>query len=169
MKRFVAFCFAALLATGIAQAQCGGGGHAMAGCDHQAMGAQHEQMMKNMQADLDAMKANLQKMKDLLGKTKDASAKEQLQLNINMWQSVLDNMDKHLQMMKGMHEQGMGMGMGPGHMHAMGEHGMSGCCGGGKDGGMACGKGDGQMFCCAGGKPAGPPPAKGEAPEKPKQ
>ncbi|MFI5105976.1 MAG: hypothetical protein ACHP79_13710, partial [Terriglobales bacterium] len=125
---------------------------AMAG--HDKMGAMHEQMMKDMQADLDGMKANLQKMKDLAAKTNDPAAKDQLQLNISMWQSVIGNMEKHMHMMKAMHEHGMGMGEGHDahgkdmHGHEMGgKDGMS-CCGG-KDG-MSCGKGDGKEMsgCC---------------------
>ena len=74
--------------------------------------AMHEQMMKNMQADLDSMKANLQKMKDQLRAIEDPGIREQAQLNIAMWQSLIDNMDKHMQMMKSM----MG-GQGMGHDH----------------------------------------------------
>lgn len=74
--------------------------------------AMHEQMMKNMQADLDSMKANLQKMKDQLRAIEDPGIREQAQLNIGMWQSLIDNMDKHMQMMKSM----MG-GPGMGHDH----------------------------------------------------
>ncbi len=80
--------------------------------------AMHQQMMKSMQADVDSMKANLQKMKDQAGSIKDQGAKDQAQLNIAMWQSLIDNLDKHLQVMKGM----MG-GPGMGHDHgAMGPH-----------------------------------------------
>lgn len=73
----------------------------------QNMAAMHDQMMKSMQADLDSMRSNLQKMKDQLNKVSDQSTKDQLQLNIAMWQVLIDNMDKHMTMMKGM--------MGPGH------------------------------------------------------
>jgi hypothetical protein len=188
MKQLLTFCFAVLLAAGSARAQSG---HDMSGHDdqkkdhdhqaaagHDQMGAMHEKMMKEMQADMDGMKANLQKMKDLSAKTNDPAAKEQLQLNISMWQSMIGNMEKHMHMMNTMHEHGMGMGQGHGsgegheahgkdmgshdlhsndmhgkemHGHEMGEKdgpGMS-CCGGGKDG-MSCGKGDGKEMsgCC---------------------
>jgi hypothetical protein len=157
MKKLLVFCFAVLLVSGVSQAQSGG----MAGHDHSApppdqakehehhgaaghdqMAGMHEKMMKDMQADMDGMKANLQKMKDLLAKTKDASAKEQLQLNVNMWQSVVDNMDKHMQMMKHMHDMGMGGGMGMGG-HDMHGKSMEGHDKGGHDmqgKGMDCGK-----------------------------
>jgi|GEM_PF-2277557 len=156
MKNFLVFCFAVLLVSGVSQAQSGTAGHDHSAAPpdqakehehhpaagHDQMAGMHEKMMKDMQADMDGMKANLQKMKDLLPKTKDAAAKEQLQLNVNMWQSVVDNMDKHMQMMKHMHEHGMGgMDMG-GHgkdMHNKDGKMMDCCKGEGKEG-MSCGK-----------------------------
>jgi hypothetical protein len=57
------------------------------------------------------MRSNLQKMKDQLSKVSDPSTKDQLQLNINMWQNMIDNMDKHMSMMKGMMGSGHGMMM----------------------------------------------------------
>ena len=77
----------------------------------QSMAAMHDQMMKSMQADMDSMRSNLQKMKDQLSKVSDPSTKAQLQLNINMWQTMIDNMDKHMSMMKGMMGAGHGMMM----------------------------------------------------------
>ena len=77
----------------------------------QNMAAMHDQMMKSMQADLDSMRSNLQKMKDQLSKVSDQSTKDQLQLNISMWQVLIDNMDKHMTMMKGMMGSGHGMMM----------------------------------------------------------
>jgi predicted nucleic acid-binding Zn-ribbon protein len=62
----------------------------------------HEQTMKDMQTDLDSMRSNLQKMKDQLGKVSDRGAKDQLQLNIDMWQSFIDHMDKHMATMRKM-------------------------------------------------------------------
>jgi hypothetical protein len=53
------------------------------------------------------MRANLQKMKDQLNRVLDQLSQDQLQLNIAMWQVLIDNMDKHMTMMKGM--------MGSGH------------------------------------------------------
>jgi hypothetical protein len=69
--------------------------------------AMHEQMMKGLQADLDSMRANLQRMKAQLGTVKDQGAKEQARLNIAMWQSLIDTMDKHLQVIKSMAGPGM--------------------------------------------------------------
>ena len=165
MKSWIGFCLAAVLITGVAHAQCGGM-HSGPSDD------MHQQMMKNMQADLDGMKASLQQMKALLAKTKEASAREQLQLNVNMWQSVIDNMDKHMKMMSSMGSGGHDMqAMGGGHEGHGGHEGMS-CCAGMKEGAMkdggamSCGKGkddgkDGGMSCCGGNQP--------NASEKPKQ
>jgi hypothetical protein len=88
--------------------------------------AMHQQMMQSMRADVDSMKANLQKMKDQLGSIKDPGAKAQAELNIAMWQSLVDDLDTHLQVIQGFmgrrgmwHDQGT---MGPHdndyqHMH----------------------------------------------------
>ena len=66
------------------------------------MSKMHEQMMNDMQADLNSMRSNLQKMKDQIGKVSDRGTKEQLQLNIDMWQSLIGHMDKHMAAMKKM-------------------------------------------------------------------
>jgi hypothetical protein len=66
------------------------------------MSTMHEQMMKDMQVDLDTMRSNLQKMKDQIGKVSDRGTKDQLQLNIDMWQSLIDHMDRHMATMKKM-------------------------------------------------------------------
>jgi TolA-binding protein len=66
------------------------------------MSNMHEQMMKDMQANLDSMRSNLQEMKDQIGKVSDRSTKDQLQLNIDMWQSLIAHMDKHMAAMKKM-------------------------------------------------------------------
>ncbi len=66
------------------------------------MSNMHEQMMKDMQADLDSMRSNLQEMKDQIGKVSDRGTKDQLQLNIDMWQSLIAHMDKHMAAMKKM-------------------------------------------------------------------
>jgi peptidoglycan hydrolase CwlO-like protein len=119
MKRILQLCLLALLCLGYTWAQDTTQKQMKPGTPqarHDQMAAQHEQMMKGLQADVDSMKANLQKMKAQLGSVKDQSTKDQLQLNITMWQTFIDNMDKHLQMMKSMG--------GPGHDH--GEHGAMG-------------------------------------------
>ncbi len=66
------------------------------------MSKMHEQMMKDLQADLDNMRSHLQRMKDQIGKVSDRGTRDQLQLNIDMWQSLIDHMDKHMDAMKKM-------------------------------------------------------------------
>ena len=66
------------------------------------MSKMHDQMMKDMQGDLDRLRANLQKMKDQIGKVSDRGARDQLQLNIDMWQSLIDHTEKHMDAMKKM-------------------------------------------------------------------
>jgi TolA-binding protein len=109
MIRVTSMFFATVLAASVALAQKppdqSGTGGKMG--QQQNMSAMHDQMMKSMQADLDSMQSTLQKMKDQLSKVSDQSTKDQLQLNINMWQSLIENMNKHLTMMKQM--------TGPGH------------------------------------------------------
>jgi hypothetical protein len=91
------------LFTVLAPAQNPPGQPGMAGKtgQQQNMAAMHDQMMKSMQADLDSMRSNLQKMKDQLNKVSDQSTRDQLQLNISMWQTLIDNMEKHMTMMRG--------------------------------------------------------------------
>ncbi len=110
MIRLTSIFFATALAASVALAQNPPSGQPGMGGkmgEQQKMSAMHEQMMKSMQADLDSMQANLKKMKDQLSKVSDQPTKDQLQLNITMWQSLIDNMNKHMTMMKQM--------MGPGH------------------------------------------------------
>ncbi len=66
------------------------------------MAKMHEKMMKDMQGDVDSMRSNLQKMKDQIGKVSDRGTRDQLQLNIDMWQSLVDHMEKHMDTMKKM-------------------------------------------------------------------
>ena len=78
-------------------------GKGMMGMHHMHdMSTMHEQMTKDMQTDLESMRSNLQKMKDRIGKVSDRGTRDQLQLNIGMWQSLIDHMDKHMAAMKKM-------------------------------------------------------------------
>ena len=87
--------------SGMSQDQAPGPG--MMGMHHpHDMSKMHEQMMKDMQGDIDGMRSNLQKMKDQIGKVSDRETRNQLQLNIDMWQSLVDHMDKHMDAMKNM-------------------------------------------------------------------
>lgn len=109
MIRMTSIFVATALAASVALAQKPSDQPGMGGKTEQQqdMAAMHEQMMKSMQADLDSMQSTLQKMKDQLSKVSDQPAKDQLQLNISMWQSLIENMNKHMTMMKQM--------MGPRH------------------------------------------------------
>ena len=55
-----------------------------------------------MQGDLDSMRSNLQTMKEQIGKVSERGTRDQVQLNIDMWQSLLDHMDKHMDEVKKM-------------------------------------------------------------------
>jgi hypothetical protein len=134
MRRTIAWLLVAFLSASVAVAQAAGGqdpahhppaGHDQAqhhppgpGGDHHPMGGMqdHEKMMKEMQASMDGMKANLQKMKDGLATVKDQATHDQLQININLWQSLIENMDHHMHMMGAMMEHG-GMQHGKGMEH----------------------------------------------------
>ena len=72
------------------------------------MGAWHEEMMKSDRADLDAMRAQLKKMREQTARASDQSRKEEMQLNNDMWQSLIDHMDKHMMKMKKMTESRRG-------------------------------------------------------------
>lgn len=104
MRHLLGFFLFALLACSAVPAQTT---NQKSSGEKQNMSGMHDQMMKSMQADLDALRANLQKMKDQLSNVKDSATKDQFQLNIQMWQSVVDDMDKHMQMMQ--HMMGGGM------------------------------------------------------------
>jgi hypothetical protein len=130
------------------------------------MAAMHKKHMDEAKAQIDKMKATVEQMQANLAKFKDPAARQQAQLDIDLWNAMIGHLDHMVKMM----DAGPGM-MGPGRMHRdmgmehheMGEHheGMAGaCCGGG----MKEGKG-----CCSGGqcgKQGGPmmedkmPPAK---------
>lgn len=120
--------------------------HGMAG-----IGPEHMQQMK---AQVEKMRSRVDQMKSNLAKIKDPAAKQQAQLDADLW----DGMVKHMQAMVDMmseHEQS-------GMMHGMMDHdGMAmmqaGCCsemkGDMKDGG-----------CCSGGKCMKPNAPAGSAP-----
>lgn len=99
--------------------------------------AHRKHMQEEMQQHLQAMheqmekaKATLQQMKDNLPKITDPAAQQQAQLDINLWQTLVDHMSAMMEHM------GPGMMGGPG-MDMMG-HGDMGGMHGGMGGGMAC-------------------------------
>jgi len=153
--------------------------------------ARRKQMQEQMQQHLQAMKeqvdkaqATLQQMKDNLPKITDPAAQQQAQLDIQMWQTLVDHMAMMMEhmgpgRMGGPGMMGGGMGgpgmMGGGHMHGGMGAGMAGCpcCAqmgqggmgaGGMKGGGCCGgmaQGDMKGGCCggAGGMKCGAPSA----------
>jgi len=103
---------------------------------HHPMGHDmHQQHMQEMKAQLEKMHATLDQMKANLAKMKDPAAKQQAQLNVDLWQDMVGHLDGMVKMMSdgGMHERGM--------MHGGAAMPMA-CCDGMKEGaqkGGCCG------------------------------
>jgi len=87
--------------------------------DHPDMMAIHQQHMQEMKAQLDKMQAKLDEMKANLAKVKDPAARQQIQLDTDLWAMMVGHMEGMQKMMAG------GMGM---HHDEM-----AGCCEGMKD------------------------------------
>jgi hypothetical protein len=103
---------------------------------HHPMGHDmHQQHMQEMKAQLEKMHATLDQMKANLAKLKDPAAKQQAQLNVDLWQGMVGHLDGMVKMMSdgGMHEGGM--------MHDGAAMPMA-CCAGMKEGAQKGG-------CCA--------------------
>ena len=94
-----------------------------------------QQHMQAMREQMEKAKATLQQMKDNLPKITDPAAQQQAQLDIQMWQTLVDHMSAVMEHMGPGMMGGPGMG-GPG-MGRMG-HGDMGGMHGGMGGGMAC-------------------------------
>jgi hypothetical protein len=106
--------------------------------------AHHEMMqhhMQEMKAQLDSMRAKIADMKTKLAKVKDPAAKQALQADLELWETMAGHMEGMQKMMPPA-EHGPGMAMhhegGTGccagmmsHDNKGDDHGMS-CCGGGK-------------------------------------
>ena len=95
----------------------------------------HQQHMQEMKAQLEKMHATLDEMKANLAKMKDPAARQQAQLNVDLWQDMVGHLDGMVKMMSdgGMHERGM--------MHGGAAMPMA-CCDGMKEGaqkGGCCG------------------------------
>lgn len=99
--------------------------------DHPDMPAMHQQHMQEMKAQLDNMHAKLDEMKANLAKVKDPAARQQIQLDTELWAMMVGHMEDMQKMMAAPMEHG-----------TMGKHEdkMAGCCAGMKDqaGGMKC-------------------------------
>jgi hypothetical protein len=98
----------------------------------------HQKHMEAMKADLAKMRAKLDEMKANLAKVKDPAAKQQIQLDADLWEMVVGHMEQMQKMMS--EHPGMGMGMMGGGMAGMRHEGMGGCCAccAGMAGGMKC-------------------------------
>jgi len=109
----------------------------MEGCcmhSHQHGMAGQGMPMPDMKAQVEKMRAALDQMKANLAKLKDPTVKQQAQLDVDLWQAMVEHME------------GMAKMVSHGPDQAMGDmHGGMGCCGG-------MHKGDG---CCGGMKDAG--------------
>ncbi len=142
----------------------------------QAGPARHQQMQEHMQAmkaQLEKMKSSVEQMKANLAKIKDPGARQQAQLDLEMWQGVVDHLSAMMEHMGPGMMGGPGMGM-MGHGDMQG--GMAGCtcCAGMKHdddhhaAGCCCSgmaQGDAKGGCCgccggAGGMKCGAPPAE---------
>lgn len=85
------------------------------------MSTRHEEMAKQARADMEAMRAQLQKMRDQTALIADQSRQQEMQLNNDMWQSLLDHMDRHMtkmaEMMDSRHSAPTGGGDAHGKKH----------------------------------------------------
>lgn len=99
---------------------------------HHPMGRDmHQEHMQEMKAQLEKMHATLDQMKANLAKVKDPAAKQQAQLDVDLWEGMVHHLDGMVRMMsdQGMAREGAGMPMGCcGHM----KDGAGGCCEGNK-------------------------------------
>jgi len=111
--------------------------------------------MQQMKAQVEKMSATVAQMKINLAKIKDPAARQQAQLDAELWDSMVKHMQGMVDMMSEHQESGMMHGMG-----VMDHDGMAmkgDCCAGMKDGMNAGG-------CCGGGKCMKPNPPAAAAP-----
>ena len=90
---------------------------------HPVPSDEHEQHMQEMKAQLEKMHATLDQMKANLAKVKDPAARQEAQLNVDLWEGMVQHMDSMVKMMSNHPMQHQGAGM------------ETGCCAGMKDGG----------------------------------
>lgn len=67
-----------------------------------SMSGQHQTMLKSAQDDLDGMRRQLEIMKEQTGDIADQSRREGMELNNDMWQGLIEHMDKHMAQMQNM-------------------------------------------------------------------
>ena len=123
--------------------------------DHHASSGPAVEHMQMAKDHLAKMRSTVEQMKANQAALKDPAAKKQAQMNIELWDGMVQHMEAMVNMMSEHHGQGM-MGMHHGEMAEMHHEGMGGgmsCCAGMKDGGGCCGgMKDGGGGCCGGGK-----------------
>lgn len=96
--------------------------------NHHDMMAMHQEHMQEMKDQLDKMHAKLEEMKANLAKVKDPAARQQVQLDVDLWTMLASHMEGMQKMMAdGMEHGGMGMHHDEMAMHHDGEMG-GGCC-----------------------------------------
>lgn len=98
--------------------------------DHADMMAMRQQHMQEMKAQLGKMHTKLDEMKANLAKVKDPAARQQIQMDTDLWAMMVGHMEDMQKMMAGPMDHGSGMHQGQN----------AGCCAGMKDqaGGMKC-------------------------------
>jgi hypothetical protein len=77
---------------------------------HDHMMAMH-QHMQSMQDQTAQMRATLEKMKANLAKISDPALKQQAQLNVDLWEAMVQHMEGMSKMMQAHHGMGMTGGM----------------------------------------------------------
>ena len=80
----------------------------------QQMMQQHQQGMAEMKADMEKMRRMVLMMRSEALKVQDVSTRDAMQTNADLWNALLDHMQKHMTQMEQMPHPGMGMGMRPG-------------------------------------------------------
>ena len=96
-----------------------GGGDQMRAEQRKHMIEMHKQQMEAMKTDIEKLKSSLAQMKTNVAAITDSSEKARWQQNMDMWETVVNHMDR---MQKQMESMGPGM-MGPGMMHGPGPGG----------------------------------------------
>jgi hypothetical protein len=139
----LAFVFLALTAASFGQASSAQA-PAQSAPGRGPMAAVHQQHMDALKADIEKMRAKLDEMKANLAKVKDPAAKQQIQLDADLWATIVGHMEQMQKMMADRPAMGM-MGGGMAGMH---HHGMGGCCQG--MAGMHHDEMGGCCGCCAG-------------------
>ena len=71
-------------------------------------GSQHQAMMKSAQSDIDGMRRHLEKMKEQTRNITEQSHRDSMEINNDMWQGLIEHMDKRMAHMQNMMAAGGG-------------------------------------------------------------